>query len=123
MEIFRDPLGRDEPPRGAIVSIGNFDGVHMGHQAVLRLVAERARDLGVDSAAMTLNPHPVKLLRPTDAPPLLSPMLPLVTWSCESLGVAGRGGASSVEDDVELQPVSPPGQVLDDKQDLRGRVG
>jgi riboflavin kinase/FMN adenylyltransferase len=72
MKIFRDPIGSDEPPRGAVMSIGNFDGVHLGHQAVLRYVVERAKDLGTVSAVMTLDPHPVRLLRPREAPRLLS---------------------------------------------------
>lgn len=72
MEVFRDPLGLDEPPRGALLSIGNFDGVHIGHQTVLRHVARRAQELGAVSAAMTLDPHPVKLLRPREAPRLVT---------------------------------------------------
>ena len=68
MEILRDPLGNDDPPRGAVISIGNFDGVHVGHQAVLRHVVERARSFGAVAAAMTFDPHPVKLLRPSEAP-------------------------------------------------------
>ena len=72
MEIFRDPLGNDEPPQGAVMSIGNFDGVHVGHQAVLGHVVERAKALGAASVAMTFDPHPVKLLRPSDAPRLLT---------------------------------------------------
>lgn len=72
MKVFRDPLGADEPPRGAVLSIGNFDGVHLGHQAILRYVVDRAKDMGTVSAAMTLEPHPIKLLRPRSAPKLLS---------------------------------------------------
>jgi len=72
MKIFRDPLGADEPPRGAVLTIGNFDGVHLGHQEILRYVAERADDLGSPAAVMTLDPHPIKLLRPKDAPKLVS---------------------------------------------------
>jgi len=72
VEVFRDPLGLDEPPTGALLSIGNFDGVHIGHQTILRHVASRSRDLGTVSAAMTLDPHPVKLLRPRQAPRLLT---------------------------------------------------
>jgi riboflavin kinase/FMN adenylyltransferase len=72
MQIYRDPIGADEPPRGAVLSIGNFDGVHLGHQAILRYVAERGGELGTTAAAMTLDPHPVKLLRPRQAPKLLS---------------------------------------------------
>jgi riboflavin kinase/FMN adenylyltransferase len=72
MEIFNDPLGADEPPRDAVLTIGNFDGVHLGHQAILRYVVDRAAGLGTVAAAMTLDPHPVKLLRPKQAPRLLS---------------------------------------------------
>ncbi len=72
MEVYRDPLGLDDPPRGALLSIGNFDGVHIGHQTVLRHVANRARELDALSSAMTLDPHPVKLLRPREAPRLVT---------------------------------------------------
>ena len=72
MKILRDPLGNDDPPQGAVISIGSFDGVHIGHQAVLTHVVERARSMGVAAVAMTFDPHPVKLLRPGDAPRLLT---------------------------------------------------
>lgn len=55
-----------------MLSIGNFDGVHVGHQAVLRHVVATARDGGVPAAVMTLHPHPVKLLRPSAAPQLVT---------------------------------------------------
>jgi riboflavin kinase/FMN adenylyltransferase len=72
VKILREPLGNDDPPQGAVISIGSFDGVHIGHQAVLTHVVERARAMGVAAVAMTFDPHPVKLLRPADAPPLLT---------------------------------------------------
>ncbi len=72
MKILRDPLGNDDPPQGAVISIGSFDGVHIGHQAVLTHVVERARAMDVAAVAMTFDPHPVKLLRPADAPRLLT---------------------------------------------------
>jgi riboflavin kinase/FMN adenylyltransferase len=72
MRVLRDPLGKDEAPRATVMSIGNFDGVHVGHQAVLRHVVERAASLGTRSAAMTLDPHPIKVLRPHEAPTLLT---------------------------------------------------
>ncbi len=72
MDILRDPLGNDDPPRGSVLSIGNFDGIHLGHQAVLKHVVERARTLAAPALAMTFDPHPIKLLRPTDAPRLLT---------------------------------------------------
>ena len=72
MKILRDPLGNDDLPQGAVISIGSFDGVHIGHQAVLTHVVERARSMGVAAVAMTFDPHPIKLLRPGDAPRLLT---------------------------------------------------
>jgi len=72
MDVLRDPLGNDDPPRGSVLSIGNFDGVHIGHQAVLTHVVDRARSMAAPAVAMTLDPHPVKLLRPRDAPRLLT---------------------------------------------------
>jgi riboflavin kinase/FMN adenylyltransferase len=55
----------------SVVSIGNFDGLHLGHQKILRAVAERAPALGALAAAVTFDPHPLKILRPEQAPPLL----------------------------------------------------
>ncbi len=72
MDVFRDPLGLDEPPRQGLLSIGNFDGVHIGHQTVLRHVAARAKEQDSIACAMTLDPHPVKLLRPREAPLLVT---------------------------------------------------
>ncbi len=72
MKILRDPLGNDDLPQGAVISIGSFDGVHIGHQAVLTHVVDRARSVGVAAVAMTFDPHPIKLLRPGVAPRLLT---------------------------------------------------
>jgi riboflavin kinase/FMN adenylyltransferase len=72
VEVYRDPLGLDEPPRGCVLSIGNFDSVHVGHQAVLRHAVDRSREVGTRAAALTLDPHPVKLLRPREAPLLVT---------------------------------------------------
>jgi riboflavin kinase/FMN adenylyltransferase len=55
----------------AVVSIGNFDGLHLGHQKILRAVAERAPAWGALAAAVTFDPHPLKVLRPEQAPSLL----------------------------------------------------
>ena len=57
--------------RCSVVSIGNFDGLHLGHQKILRAVVERAPAYGALAAAITFDPHPLKLLRPEQAPPLL----------------------------------------------------
>jgi riboflavin kinase/FMN adenylyltransferase len=54
-----------------VVTIGNFDGVHLGHQKILRGVVERARATGALAAAVTFDPYPLKVLRPEEAPPLI----------------------------------------------------
>lgn len=72
MEVLRDPLGNDDPPRQSVISIGNFDGVHIGHQAVLSHVVRRAHTNGAAAIAMTFDPHPIKLLRPSEAPRLVT---------------------------------------------------
>jgi len=55
-----------------IVTIGNFDGVHLGHQAILRTVTRRAADLSGQAVVYTFDPHPRKVLRPDSAPGLLT---------------------------------------------------
>ena len=54
-----------------VVTIGNFDGVHVGHQKILRGVIERARAMDAVSAVLTFFPHPARVLRPNVAPDLL----------------------------------------------------
>ncbi|NRA08119.1 MAG: bifunctional riboflavin kinase/FAD synthetase [Myxococcales bacterium] len=56
----------------AVVTIGNFDGVHIGHVAILGTVVERARALGAEAVALTFDPHPRKVLQPDAAPALLT---------------------------------------------------
>jgi riboflavin kinase / FMN adenylyltransferase len=54
------------------LAIGVFDGVHLGHQAVIRQAVEAARKSGGSSVVLTFHPHPVRVLRPNDAPRLLT---------------------------------------------------
>lgn len=58
--------------RGVVVALGNFDGVHLGHQVVLRRAVEEARARGVRSVAATFSPHPRAVLRPGSEPALLT---------------------------------------------------
>jgi riboflavin kinase/FMN adenylyltransferase len=59
------------PERGCVLTVGNFDGVHRGHQALLAAVVERARALGRPAAVYTFDPHPRRVLQPDAAQPLL----------------------------------------------------
>jgi riboflavin kinase/FMN adenylyltransferase len=62
------PIG----PGGTVVTVGSFDGVHLGHQAVLAEVARRARAAGRASVLVTFEPHPLAVINPQAAPPLLT---------------------------------------------------
>src|SRR5882672_3115741 len=73
MQVFHKL--EDVPPDfgPTIVSVGNFDGVHRAHQAVLRDIAERARQQSANSVAVTFEPHPIRILRPDSGLKLLTP--------------------------------------------------
>jgi riboflavin kinase / FMN adenylyltransferase len=71
MEIFRHI---EEPKLSAsrtVVTLGNFDGVHLGHQALIRHTVEEGKRLGVPSVVLTFEPHPLRLLAPARAPKLI----------------------------------------------------
>jgi riboflavin kinase / FMN adenylyltransferase len=57
-----------------VATIGNFDGVHLGHQEILGGVVKEARSIGARAAAITFDPHPEQVLRPAQAPKLLTPL-------------------------------------------------
>lgn len=66
--------------RGSVLSIGNFDGIHLGHQAILRAVVERAAELGAVATALTFDPMPRKVLKPDAAPLRISTNEQRVYW-------------------------------------------
>ncbi len=61
-----------DPRAGSVVTVGTFDGVHRGHQDVLRQLVNRANSLGKPSIVITFEPHPLEIVRPSAAPPLLT---------------------------------------------------
>lgn len=79
MQIFHNPTqtAAELPAdfRSTVVSVGNYDGVHLGHRFLLARVVERARALGARSLAVTFEPHPTHLLRPGAGPRLITPTL------------------------------------------------
>jgi riboflavin kinase/FMN adenylyltransferase len=60
------------PLRNPVVTLGNFDGVHLGHQRIFRLLTERARQLNGTSVVYTFEPHPIKVLYPERRMPLIT---------------------------------------------------
>jgi riboflavin kinase/FMN adenylyltransferase len=58
--------------RPSVVSIGNFDGLHLGHREILKTVTDHARKRGLQSVAMTFSPHPIHFLAPDRAPQLIN---------------------------------------------------
>ncbi len=68
MRIIRDTYFIDDADRGAAAAIGNFDGVHLGHRAIIDLALKAATGLGVPMGVMTFEPHPRQVFAP-DAPP------------------------------------------------------
>lgn len=64
MKLYTNLADIKAPFRGASVTVGNFDGVHLGHQILFSEVVSRARDLQGTSVVVTFDPHPLKVLRP-----------------------------------------------------------
>jgi len=72
VRIYRDPTEVVNDARGRAVTIGAFDGVHLGHQAVLRLVRELARARELSATVLTFDRHPAEVVRPGSAAKLLT---------------------------------------------------
>ncbi len=90
------------PLHGAVVAIGNFDGVHRGHRAVIGAARKRAQALGRKAAALTFDPHPRLFLRPHD--PLFQ--LSSVPNKLRLLAASGLDGAVIMRFDAELAATS-----------------
>ena len=72
MKIIDDIYDLKNPFEKAVVTIGNFDGVHKGHQAILHQVIEKAEAIGGTSVAVTFEPHPIRVLKKNGQPPLIT---------------------------------------------------
>jgi len=73
MRILRHFTGLGDADKGAVVAIGNFDGVHRGHRAVIDAAARIARESGADLAVLTFEPHPRSVFQPDIAPFRVTP--------------------------------------------------
>jgi riboflavin kinase/FMN adenylyltransferase len=72
MHIIRNLDQLPPSARGGAVAIGNFDGVHRGHVAIVRRLLERAEAVAGPAVVFTFDPHPVRILRPEQCPPPLT---------------------------------------------------
>jgi riboflavin kinase/FMN adenylyltransferase len=72
MKIIRGIKNYAEKLRSPVLTLGNFDGVHLGHQEIFKKLVERAKEIGGTSIAFTFEPHPLKVLAPERSPRLLS---------------------------------------------------
>ena len=72
MRVLRslDAIPSNGPER--VVALGGFDGVHRGHQEILKTAVSRAREAGLPSLAVTFDPLPIEVLRPVEAPPAIT---------------------------------------------------
>jgi riboflavin kinase/FMN adenylyltransferase len=72
MDLIENLDDIEKPYKNAVLTIGNFDGVHIGHQALFHEVIERADGIGGTAIAMTFEPHPMRVLKQNGHPPLIT---------------------------------------------------
>ena len=72
MQVIRGIYNYPQASDGAVITIGNFDGVHRGHRRILKQVADSATKLGLTSCAITFEPFPQEFFQPSDHTPRLS---------------------------------------------------
>jgi riboflavin kinase / FMN adenylyltransferase len=103
MQLVRGFCNLKADARGAAVAIGNFDGVHLGHQALVRAVCERAAASGARPVILTFDPHPREFFDPVGAPPRLM----RVMEKCMALAALGVERLVIVRFDARLQQQAP----------------
>jgi riboflavin kinase/FMN adenylyltransferase len=86
VDVLRHILSSPRRFAAPVLTLGNFDGVHRAHQAILARVVAEARRLGGDAVVITFHPHPVAVLRPEHAPSVLTALRDKLEL-LESLGV------------------------------------
>lgn len=120
MKLLR---GFEEPSayRGGFVAIGNFDGVHRGHQSMISALTRRARETGAPAVVLTFHPHPIELLQPAKAPPSLSTL----SWKAQLLarfGVDCTIAYPTTREFLELTPEDFFEQIVRHELEARGMV-
>lgn len=89
--------------RGSVIAIGNFDGIHLGHQRVLEYTLNRAKQSAAVATALTFEPPPLKILRPESAPLRISTNQQRMEW----FGAVGLEAAVVLPFTVDLSQLAP----------------
>ena len=116
MKVINQIEEIERPIKNAVVTIGNFDGVHIGHQALLHTVIEKAHAVGGSAVVMTFDPHPMRVLAPNGHPPLIT----LKEQKTELIAKAGIDILICIPFDRTFAAI-PPRDFIEDL--LVGRVG
>ncbi len=74
MRVIRHLVRLRQKIGPVVLTLGNFDGVHLGHQAIIRDAVARARGIRARAVALTFEPHPLAVLVPERAPPIIQPL-------------------------------------------------
>jgi riboflavin kinase / FMN adenylyltransferase len=88
MRVVRHLEPGRRPFRSPVVALGNFDGLHLGHQAIMRRTIELAGRLGGEPVAFTFWPHPIKVLAPHRAPEMITSLASRIA-ALREIGLAG----------------------------------
>jgi riboflavin kinase/FMN adenylyltransferase len=117
--VLRDDAADGGALRGAVLAIGNFDGVHRGHRAVIAAALKLARSLKRPAAALTFEPHPVAFLRPQE------PLFRLTDERAKLrlLAATGLDGAAVLKFDAALAGLSAESFVSNILVDRFGLAG
>src|ERR1700709_549828 len=102
--VIRDATPQTAIPKGAVVAMGNFDGVHLGHRAVIKAALDMARARGRPVFAVTFEPHPRSFFSPN------TPQFRLTSEASKLRLLAGAGLAGAVVMAFDKARARPTGQ-------------
>ena len=101
--VIRDTTPAAAIPKGAVVAMGNFDGVHLGHRAVIEAALQMGRSHGRPALALTFEPHPRRFFSPN------TPQFRLTDETGKLRLLAGTGLAGAVV--MTFDKTRPPGEA------------
>jgi len=109
VKIIKDIKSIHLPFKNAVMTIGNFDGVHIGHQALFHEVIKKAKAIDGTAIAMTFDPHPLRLLKDNNHPAIITPY----TKKAELIARAGLNVLICVPFTMSFAAISPQAFIED----------